>query len=141
MSGELIGKVCNMWNSVAAYASDRRRCAQIRRDLESLGPHERRRVFDEYDLTPEGFEQALRIPYASEDFSSRALSALGIDPERFHRQHGVRSRAIRRACTMCRAKVRCRQDLLAGSFVQNHREYCPNRPDFAILSSFPKPKG
>ncbi len=133
LSGELIGKVRNIWRSLVAYARDRRRCAQIRRDLESLGPHERRRVLDEYDLTPEDFEQALRIPFASEDMSSRALNAVGVDPQQFHRQHGARSRAMRRACTICRAKARCRQDLLAGSFVRNHRDYCPNRLHFAVV--------
>jgi hypothetical protein len=133
LSGELIGKVRNIWNSVAAYARDRRRCAQIRRDLNSLGPHERRRVLDEYELMPEDFEQALRIPFASEDMSSRALTAVGVDPQQFHREHGARNRSMRRTCTMCRAKARCRQDLLAGSFVRNHRDYCPNRLHFAVL--------
>ena len=133
LSGELIGKVRNIWNSITAYARDRRRCAQIRRDLESLGPHERRRVLGEYDLTPEEFEQALRIPFASEDMSSQALRSVGVEPQKFHHQHGARSRAMRRTCTICRAKARCRQDLLAGSFVRNHRDYCPNRPHFAVL--------
>jgi hypothetical protein len=72
VSGQLIDKVRIIWSSVVAYARDRRRCAQIRRDLESLGPHERRRMFNEYDLTPEDFENALRIPFASEDMSSWA---------------------------------------------------------------------
>lgn len=133
LSAELIGKIRNLWNSVGAYARDRRRCAQIRRDLESLGSHERRRVLDEYDLSPQDFEKALNIPFASEDMSSRALRAVGVDPQQFHREHGVRSRAIRRACTLCRAKARCRQDLLGGSFVQNHRDYCPNQQHFAVL--------
>jgi hypothetical protein len=133
LSGKLIGKVRNIWNSVAAYARDRRRCAQIRRDLNSLGPHERRRVLDEYDLTPEDFEQALRIPFASEDMSSWALRAIGVDPQQFHRHHSARSRAIRRSCTICRIKTRCRADLMAGSFEQKHRDYCPNRLHFAVL--------
>ena len=133
VSGQLIDKVRIIWSSVVAYARDRRRCAQIRRDLESLGPHERRRMFNEYDLTPEDFENTLRIPFASEDMSSQALSAAGIDPQQFHRQHSARSRAMRRTCTMCHAKARCRRDLLAGRFVRNHQDYCANRLHFAVL--------
>ncbi len=133
MAGELISKVRSIWNDVAAYTRDRRRCAQIRRDLESLGPDEHRRILDEYDMTPEEFEKALRIPFASEDMSSWALRSVGVDPQLFHRRHGVRSRVMRRTCTLCQAKAQCRQDLLAGSFERNHRDYCPNRQHFAVL--------
>jgi hypothetical protein len=133
LAGGLIGKVRTIWNDVAAYARDRRRCARIRRELRLLGPDEHRRILDDYDMTPEEFERALRIPFASEDMSSWALRAVGVDPQLFHRRHGARSRVMRRACTLCRAKSRCRQDLLAGSFVQNHRDYCANRLHFAVL--------
>jgi hypothetical protein len=132
MAGEL-GKLRDIWNYAAAYLRDRRRCAEIRNDLQALGPDERRRIFGEYDLTPEDFDMALRIPFASEDMSSWALRSVGVDPQQFHREHGVRSRIMRRACTMCHLKARCRKDLMAGSFERNHRDYCPNRSHFAVL--------
>lgn len=133
MPGELIGKIRNIWKSAAAYMRDRRRRAQIRRDLKALGPDECRRMLDEYNLTPEEFQEALRIPFTSEDMPSRALRAMGLDPQQFHRQHGARSRAMRRSCIMCRVKARCRQDLAADRFVRNHGDYCTNRLHFAVL--------
>ena len=82
---------------------------------------------------PEEFEKALRIPFASEDLSSWALREFGVDPQLLHRRHGVRSRVMRRTCTFCQAKGRCRQDLMAGNFERNHKDYCPNRLHFAVL--------
>ncbi len=133
MPNKLIGEAVNLWNGAVAYWRDRRKCAEIRRDLAILGPDESRRLLDEYCLTPEEFDAALRIPFASEDLSSSALRSVGLDPVEFHRQHGARSRAMRRNCTTCRAKYRCRNDLAAGSFEGNHQEYCPNRLHFAVL--------
>ncbi len=118
-----------------AYMRDRRKCAQIRRDLESMGVYETRRVLAEFQLTPKEVEGSLRVPFASEDMFSRALCFLGVDAQRFQREHGDRSREMRRTCFMCPAKARCRRDLMAGRFGQNYHAYCPNRLHFAVLLS------
>lgn len=133
MTASLVSEARNLWNGAMAYLRDRRKCAEIRRDLDRLGPDERRHMLGAYDLTPEEFDAALRIPFASEDMSSEALRSMGVDPETFHREHGTRSRAIRRACTTCHAKYRCRKDLAAGSFRANYPDYCPNSLHFAVL--------
>lgn len=133
MSGNMVGMVRSAWGRAAAYVRDRRRCAQIKRDIESLGADEGRRVLGEFRLTPKEFEESLRIPFTSEDIWSRALRFAGVDPQRFQREHGARSREMRRICFTCPVKARCRRDLAAGTFERNHQDYCPNRQHFAVL--------
>lgn len=133
MSGNLINEAVNIWNSAVAFLRDRRKCAEIRRDLARLGPEECRQMLADYGMTPREFDEALQIPFASEDLSSAALRSVGVDPQAFHREHGVRSRAIRRTCMTCHAKYRCRKDLATGGFGRNYQDYCPNRLHFTVL--------
>src|SRR5438552_17748110 len=131
----LIKGAISVWQDGMDYLRDRRKRTNLIKELDMCGPEECRGLLGQYGLTRKQFENAIRIPFASEDLASAALRAVGVDPSEFHREHSQQSRNIRHNCTVCRAKYRCWRDLMSDSFVEHHREYCPNTSDLADLLS------
>lgn len=130
MLSNLVGEA---WRGMVDYLRDRRKCIAQVKEFDTWAPEERRELLNRYGLTRDGFEKAMHMPFASEDLASAALRAIDVDPNEFHREHDSCSRVVRRNCTLCRTKYRCRRDLMNGSFKQNYQSYCPNASHLSEL--------
>ena len=141
MLADLVNEARHLYSDACDYAFDRRRCAALLRELDACGPQERREFLARYGLTRLEFEEAIRIPFASEDLATSALQALSIDADALYQQDPDGCSTIRRNCTLCQAKYRCKRDLARDRFAANHPDYCPNSLRFSELSAQAGPVG
>ena len=73
MLAGLIKGAISAWQDGMDYLRDRRKRTNLIKELDMCGPEECRGLLGQYGLTRKQFENAIRIPFASEDLASAAL--------------------------------------------------------------------
>ena len=100
MAGNLISETVEAWRSVITLLADRRRSRAATREFWAMGMDECTGILNDIGLSRREFDDAMRLPYASEDLLSSAMRSAGIDPDSFQslQAHGFMSRT----CIACR---------------------------------------
>ncbi len=122
------------WRLIRERAENRRRTSRLRREVASLDPRERGRIFADGGLTSDDYVLALSAPYALEDLLSSALGALGVDPDEFRCRNGGWGLDMDRVCMACPVRRRCRRDLARSEFSNRYQRYCPNADSLARIA-------
>lgn len=133
MAGSLISDTVGALQSAIALLADRRRSRATRREFLALGADECTGILDNIGLTRSDFDDAMRLPYASEDMLSLAMLSIGIDPDRFESRKMARNRFMSRTCITCPHRRQCHDHLAAFDFESHYQDFCPNRDNFAEL--------
>ena len=131
MAGKLISETVEAWRSVISLLADRRRSRAATREFWAMGRDECTGILNDIGLSRREFDDAMRLPYASEDLLSSAMRSAGIDPDSFQslQTHGFMSRT----CITCPHRRQCHDHLAAFDFESHYQDFCPNSQNFADL--------
>ncbi|KQU97094.1 hypothetical protein ASD99_15550 [Mesorhizobium sp. Root695] len=88
-------------------------------------------ILNDIGLSRSEFDDAMRLPYASEDLLSSAMRSAGIDPDSF--QSLQAHRFMSRICITCQHRRQCHSQLAAFDFESHYQDFCPNSQNFADL--------
>ncbi|WP_245525771.1 hypothetical protein [Mesorhizobium sp. M00.F.Ca.ET.216.01.1.1] len=133
MAGNLISETFEVCRFAIAVLKDHKRSRAARRDFWALGPDECTGVLDDIGLSRSEFDDAMRLPYASEDLLSSAMRSIGIDPDDFNSLEAARDRFMARICITCPNRRQCHGHLDAFDFESHYQDFCPNSANFADL--------
>ncbi|TIO04335.1 MAG: hypothetical protein E5X88_32355 [Mesorhizobium sp.] len=133
MAGNLVSETVGAWRSAIALLKDHKRSRTTRRDFWALGPNECTGILDDIGLSRSEFDEAMRLPYASEDLLCSAMRSIGIDPDSFRSLEAVRDRFISRICITCPHRRQCHDHMAAFDFESHYQDFCPNSVNFADL--------
>lgn len=136
--GNLIEGALQLWHRAIDYVEYCKRDAAAKRELSALSAGECSVVLHDLGVTRQELEEAIRLPYASQDLYGEALKAIGIDQRALEARYGAWSRDMQRTCMSCRCRRRCRREIAAARFAADYRTFCPNADDFAELAGDPK---
>nr|WP_236952542.1 hypothetical protein [Mesorhizobium loti] len=131
MAGNLISETVEAWRSVISLLADRRRSKAATREFWAMGIDECTGILNDIGLSPGEFDDAMRLPYASEDLLSSAMRSAGIDPDSFQslQAHGF----MARTCITCPHRRQCHDHLAAFDFESHYQDFCPKSQNFADL--------
>jgi hypothetical protein len=93
------------------------------------------RVAQDLGVSASELEGLVRRGHHASDELPKMMREVGLDPETIARHEALVMRDMERVCAYCRDKVRCRQDLVAGTAAQNHEDYCGNATTMASLGA------
>jgi hypothetical protein len=110
----------------------------LQSEFRRLGVTEGERVLHDCGMSRSEFLSSLGNNVLSEDLLEPAMLSMGFDPLAIKTKHPEWSRDLARACTTCRHRLRCRDDLLAKRFATSHRSYCVNSDSFSEISQIGK---
>ncbi|RWA68026.1 hypothetical protein [Mesorhizobium sp.] len=133
MAVNLITETLGAIRSAIAAFADRRRSRATKREFLALGRDECASILDIMGVTLDEFEEAMLLPYASEDMLSLAMLSIGIDPDSFKSQTMAKNRFMSRTCVTCAHRRRCHSHMAAFDFESHYLDFCPNRNNFAEL--------
>ena len=133
MSSNLISSTLDACRSAIAVFKDRRRSRAVRRGFWALGMEECSGLLNDIGMSPGEFDDAMRLPYAAQDFLTLAMRSVGIDPDSFHTLEFAHDHYISRTCITCPHRHRCHSHLEAFDFESHYRDFCPNRDNFSTL--------
>ncbi|TIU27384.1 MAG: hypothetical protein E5W38_25815 [Mesorhizobium sp.] len=133
MASNLVNDALEACRSAIAGLKDRRRSKTARREFWALGPEEGTGMLNDIGMSTGEFDDAMHLPYASEDFLTLAMLSVGIDPDSFHALEFARDRFMSRTCITCPHRRGCHSHLEAFDFESHYRDFCPNRDNFSKL--------
>jgi hypothetical protein len=130
MPGNMIGESLRLWRLALDYLDDRKRSRATVREFDSLGPESCEQVLGDSGLTRREFDNAMRLPFASQDLLASAMRAVGIDAAAVASKQPEAYRDLCRTCMLCEHRLRCRSDLGHTDLGRGFQDYCPNREHF-----------
>ena len=107
MAGNLISETLEAWRSVISLLADRRRSRAATREFWAMGADECTGILNDIGLSRSEFDEAMQLPYASQDMLTSAMLSIGIDPDSFDSRKIVRDRLMPRTCTTCPHRRQC----------------------------------
>jgi hypothetical protein len=132
MAGNLISETVGAWRSVISFLADRRRSRAATREFWAMGWDECTGILNDIGLSRSEFDDAMRLPYASEDLLSSGMRSIGIDPDSFQSLQAAH-RFMSRTCITCPHRRQCHRHLAAFDFESHYQDFCPNSQNFADL--------
>ncbi|BCG82409.1 hypothetical protein [Mesorhizobium sp. 113-3-3] len=120
------------WRFAISFLVDRERSKAAKREFWAQGPHKCAGILHDLGLTRAEFDDAMRLPYASEDLLTPAMRSVGIDPDSFQTLEATRG-GMSRTCMTCPHRRECRGLLAVFDFENHYQEFCPNSRGFAKL--------
>ncbi|MGX8012394.1 hypothetical protein ACVDG8_027225 [Mesorhizobium sp. ORM8.1] len=133
MTGGRLSETLEAWRFAIAVLKDHKRSKAARREFWALGPAECTGILEDIGLSRSEFDDAMRLPYASEDLLSSAMRSVGVDPDEFRSLVAVRDRFMARICITCPHRRRCHGHLETFDFESRYQDFCPNSSNFADL--------
>ncbi|TPJ54827.1 hypothetical protein FJ426_07570 [Mesorhizobium sp. B2-6-4] len=134
MAGNLISGTVEAWRSVISLLTDRRRSRAATREFWAMGLDECTGILNDIGLSRSEFDEAMRLPYASQDLLSSAMRSIDIDPDSFQSLEAAH-RFMSRICITCQHRRQCHGHLAAFDFESHYQDFCPNSVNFADLQA------
>ncbi|MER8461819.1 hypothetical protein [Mesorhizobium sp. M1396] len=131
MGANLIGETVGAWRSVISLLADRRRSRAAKREFWAMGWDECTGILNDIRLSRSEFDDAMRLPYASEDLLSSAMRSVGVDPDNFQSRQAHCFMSC--TCITCPHRRQCHGHLAAFDFESHYQDFCPNSQNFADL--------
>ncbi|WP_027056229.1 hypothetical protein [Mesorhizobium erdmanii] len=132
MAGNPENEGAEAWRFALSFLVDRERSKAARKEFWEQGQDVCGRILDEIGLSRREFDDAMRLPYASEDLLVSAMRSAGIDPDSFQSLQAARA-GMSRICITCPHRRECHDHLSAFDFESHYRDFCPNSLTFTKL--------
>jgi hypothetical protein len=132
MARNLTSETVEAWRFAISFLVDRERSKAARREFWAQGSDKCAGILNDLGLTRTEFDDAMRLPYASEDLLTPAMRSVGIDPDSFQTLEAARG-DMSRTCMTCPHRRQCRGLQAAFDFENHYQDFCPNSPGFAKL--------
>jgi hypothetical protein len=111
-----------------------------RRELNEMRQMDRsdfNRIAQDLQVSPSDLDELVRRgPHATDELPVM-LKALGIDAHKLAQTEPMLLRDMERVCAMCRHKLQCDRDLIAGTAAEHYEGYCPNAPALDRINQAP----
>ncbi|WP_189524432.1 MULTISPECIES: hypothetical protein [unclassified Mesorhizobium] len=134
MAGNLMSETVEAWRSVISLLADRRQSRAATREFWAMGLDECTGILNDIGLSRSEFDEAMRLPYASQDLLSSAMRSIDIDPDSFQSLQAAH-RFMSRICITCQHRRQCHGHLAAFDFESHYQDFCPNSVNFADLQA------
>ena len=103
--------------------------------LDCCDPAEMTRMAHDIGVSETDFRVLAGRWPGSSDLLSQRMHQIDLDASEIARVEPDVTRDLQRVCSLCAGRRRCRHDLASDPSAPAWREYCPNVPTFAALTS------